>query len=205
MKKRILTGVLSIALASVVGTTMGVTAYADTEKEVVAVIDGTTIYDTNDDICENGYSYNQILNVMDKVTDCVSSYPDASSDYLFRVGTHTVFDDNHNIRYTYIEVATNDKDSIEYIDKFCSDNGYSDVVTVEYNPYITPVQNAVGIVGEDDSLGVEPNTYSLLSLKGYIMGLNKEIGTKFDLNDDGKINTLDLLILKKTILTGVAE
>lgn len=209
MKKRLLHGIVSIALVSAIGTTMGITAYADTEtttatteKEVIAVMDGKTIYDTNDDICENGYSYNQILSIMDNVIKCVSSYPDADSDYLFRVGTHTVFDDNDNVRYTYIEASTNDKDSIEYINDFCKEEGYSNVVTVEYNPYITPVQDASGVIDEEeDSLSVPVNTYSLLALKGYIIGANKEIGNKFDLNQDGNINTLDLLILKRTILT----
>ena len=164
-------------IASILGIALlsnfGMIMGASAEKNV---IDESVTLDT---IGANNYSVNQLLDIRDKI------YNDMlyKIDDLCETGIPCIFDDNNKYLYSYISVEVQTEESKQMVDDYCKEHNYDDIVLVIVNKNWVQPSNSVltGTVITEFTVG--DSTFP-----------------RGDINLDGKVNTVDLLMLKKYLL-----
>ena len=176
--KKFIASILSITLLS----TCGMILNASAEENV---IDESITFDT---IGTNNYSFNQLLEIREKISDDIL----CKIDDLCVTGIPCVFDDNNKYLYSYISVEVQTEESKQIIQDYCKEHNYDDIVLVIVNKNWT--QPKIGLIFGENTIGDSENK----SITEITVG--DSTFPRGDINLDGKVNTLDLLMLKKYLL-----
>jgi hypothetical protein len=147
---------------------------------------------TFDDIGSNNYSYSELEGVVTEIAlNALSDYDEA-----FVGGINSVFEPEY---YSYVSYEVKTEEGKQLIEEYCQEHGYSDVVTISVNPDLEKPSTALGTF--DITLGNSSTTETTIGDSTEKVVLNETpTGIRGDVNYDGVVNAVDLLLLKKYLL-----